>query len=220
MDPEGNGLDDGDGMDDAVRGVLAEYARRIEAEDALMASHAPGSLMARRDEFLLPVGPDTGRVLNILAKGARAKSILELGTSYGYSTVWLAEAARQTGGRVVTLELADYKAQYAGDALARAGLADFVTRHVGDALATLPTLPGPFDFVLIDLWKELYVPCLELVLPRLARGGFVAADNMILPEQWHVEATAYRKRVRELGLDTVLLPIGSGIELSRRPNGS
>jgi len=203
-------------MDEAVSRVLAEYDRRMAAEEALMNSQPPGSLMARRDEFLLSVGPETGQVLNILAKSAKARSILELGTSYGYSTVWLAEAARQNGGQVVSLEIADYKAKSARESLERAGLADRVTIHLGSALDTLPRLEGPFDFVLIDLWKELYVPCLDLIYPKLAPGAFIAADNMIFPEVWRADVEVYRRRVRELEFDTVLLPIGSGIELSRR----
>ena len=203
-------------MDEAVCRVLTEYETRIEAENLAMQSVDMAQAMARRDEFLLPIGPDTGRVLNILIKNAKARSILELGTSYGYSTVWLAEAARETGGRVASLELADYKARHARDALARAGLADHVEIHVGSAVEILPKLAGPYDFVLIDLWKELYVTCLDLLYPKLAHGAFVAADNMIYPEITRADAANYQRHIRRLEFDSVLLPIGSGVELSRR----
>jgi len=203
-------------MDEAVCRVLTEYETRIEAENLAMQSADMAQVMARRDEFLLPIGPDTGRVLNILIKNAKARSILELGTSYGYSTVWLAEAARETGGRVASLELADYKARHARDTLARAGLADHVEIHVGSAVEILPKLAGPYDFVLIDLWKELYVTCLDLVYPKLAHGAFVAADNMIYPEISRADAANYQRHIRRLEFDSVLLPIGSGVELSRR----
>lgn len=171
--------------------------------------------MSRLDEFLLPIGEDTGSLLSLLVRSARPTRILELGTSYGFSTLYLAEAARAVGGCVITLELAAHKSQHARDAIGRAGLAAQVEFRVGDALEVLPTLSGPFDFVLLDLWKELYVPCLELIKPRLAPGAFVVADNMIHPEQARAAAAAYRCRVRELGLDSVLLPIGSGVEVSR-----
>ena len=203
-------------MDEAVCRVLTEYETRIEAENLAMQSADMAQVMARRDEFLLPIGPDTGRVLNILIKNAKAKSILELGTSYGYSTLWLAEAARETGGKVASLELADYKARHARDALARAGLADHVEIHVGSAVEILPKLAGPYDFVLIDLWKELYVACLDLVYPKLVHGAFVAADNMIYPEFSRADAANYQRHIRRLEFDSVLLPIGSGVELSRR----
>jgi predicted O-methyltransferase YrrM len=203
-------------MDEAVNRVLAEYEGRIAAESAQMQAVDSSQWMSRRDEFLLPIGPDTGRLLNILIKSAKARSILELGTSYGYSTVWLAEAARHTDGTVVSLELADYKASHARDALARAGLADRVVIRVGSALETLPQLSGPFDFVLVDLWKDLYVSCLDLLYPKLATGAFVAADNMIYPPEVRLDAASYQRRIRQLDFDTILLPVGSGIELSRR----
>jgi len=203
-------------MDEAVNRVLAEYEARIAAEEPLMQTADIAQLMRRRDEFLLPIGPDTAQLLHTLIKSAKARSILELGTSYGYSTLWLADAARHNDGKVVSLELAGYKAEYARAALARAGLEDRVDIHVGSAVLTLPGLVGPFDFVLIDLWKDLYVACLDLVYPKLAAGAFVVADNMIYPEQARADAARYQHRIRDLEFDSVSLPIGSGIELSRR----
>src|SRR6185437_9009788 len=138
-------------LDPRVEQVLAEYDARSAKERP---HHEAGwDADDRRDQLLLRVGPETGRLLNILIKGARAQRILEIGTSYGYSTVWLAEAARATGGRVMTLDLAQYKQDYARERLARAGLAGEVEWHTGDALELLRKLPGPFDFVLLDLWK-------------------------------------------------------------------
>jgi predicted O-methyltransferase YrrM len=203
-------------MDESVRKVISEYEPRLAAETALMQSIDASQMRARRDEFLLPIGPDTAQVLHILIKSAGARSILELGTSYGYSTLWLADAARHTGGKVVSLELAGYKAEHARAALGRAGLAERVDIQVGSALETLPRLAGPFDFVLLDLWKDLYVACLDLIYPKLAPGAFVVADNMIHPEAVRADAARYQRRIRELEFDTVLLPIGSGIEVSRR----
>ena len=203
-------------MDAAVNRVLEEYEGRIAAETRLMQSVDSSQLMGRRDEFLLSIGPDTGRVLNILIKSAKARSILELGTSYGYSTLWLAEAARHTEGKVVSLELAGYKAKYAREALASAGLADHVDIRIGSALEALSHLAGSFDFVLIDLWKDLYVSCLDLVYPKLSPGAYVAADNMIYPTEARADAANYQRRIRQLEFDSILLPTGSGIELSRR----
>jgi predicted O-methyltransferase YrrM len=203
-------------MDEAFNLVLAEYEERSAAEQGLMESADPAELLQRLNELLLPIGPDTGRLLNILIKAAKSQSILELGTSYCYSTLWLADAAADTDGRVVSLELADYKAAYAREALGRAHLADRVSILVGSVLDTLPRLKGPFDFVLIDVWKDLYVPCLDLLYPKLSPGAFVVADNMIYPQATQAEVASYRRRVRELEFDSVLLPVGSGIELSRR----
>jgi predicted O-methyltransferase YrrM len=203
-------------VDEKVSRVLAEYAERLAAESKIMESVEMPLLMARLDEFLLAIGPDTGQLLNMLAKSAKARSILEIGTSYGYSTLWLAEAASHTDGRVVSVELADYKAAFARKSLERAGLGDRVHIEVGSALEILPALAGPFDFVLIDLWKDLYVDCLDLIYPKLSQGAFIAADNMIYPPETRYDAARYQRRIRELEFDSILLPIGSGIELSRR----
>jgi predicted O-methyltransferase YrrM len=203
-------------MDDAVSRVLAEYDARIADETRQWQSVGTSESRRRRDEFLLPIGADTAHVVHTLIRSAKSQSILELGTSYGYSTIWLADAARATDGKVITLELADYKAEFARKALERAGLSNRVDMHLGSALETLPRLPGPFDFVLLDLWKDLYVACLDLVYPKLAPGAFVVADNMIFPPEVHADAERYRHRIRQLDFDTVLLPIGSGIEVSRR----
>lgn len=203
-------------MDQRVQRVLDEYEQRAADESRLMQSLTHQQAMARKDEFLLPVGRETGLLLNLLVKGALPRVVLELGTSYGYSTVYLAEAARASGAKVITLELAANKIDFARDAISRAGLAGVVEFRQGNAIETLRTLPGPFDVVLIDLWKDLYVPCLEQIHPKLAAGALILADNMIYPEGARPDAERYRKRVRELALDSVLVPIGSGIEISRK----
>lgn len=196
--------------------VLADYHRRAEAEaDERLRSTEP--LLETRDRYLLHVGEDVGRFLHALVIGRRAQRIIELGTSYGYSTLFLADAARQTGGRVVTLDLSAKKQAEARAQLDRVGLADHVEWRTGDALEQLAQLDGPFDFVLLDLWKELYVPSLDLIYPKLANGGVIAADNILLPEVVRPQAAAYRAAVRARpDLETMLLPIGQGIELTCR----
>ena len=202
-------------VDPVIERVLAEYERRAEEEQRRTA--APGSPGNNLDDLLLSVGREAGMLLYLLATGAQSRRILELGTSYGYSTVWLAAAARASGGKVVSLELRDFKIEHARQALTRAGLSTRVEFHQGDCLETLKTLPGPFDFVLLDVWKDLYLPCLELVHPKLAPGGIIAADNMLLPEVVRPQAELYRRRVREVGdMDSVLLEVGNGVEISRK----
>lgn len=99
--------------------------------------------------------------------------------------------------------------------LADAGLDSYVEFQCGDALALLDRTEGPFDFVLLDIWKDLYIPCFERFLPKLADNGIIAADNMIEPASARADAERYRAAVRtHPELQTVLLPIGQGIELS------
>jgi predicted O-methyltransferase YrrM len=201
-------------VDPAIERVLADFERRAEEETRRNSFSAPG---ANLDDLLLSVGREAGILIYLLASGGKAKRILELGTSYGYSTVWLAAAARATGGKVLSLELRDFKIEHARQALTRAGLSTRAEFHQGDCLETLKTLPGPFDFVLLDVWKDLYLPCFELVHPKLAPGGIIAADNMLLPEIVRPQAEAYRARVRQAGdLDSVLIDVGNGIEISRK----
>jgi predicted O-methyltransferase YrrM len=202
-------------VDPVIERVLAEFERRAEEEQRR--TLAPGAPGTNLDDLLLSVGRETGTLLYLLASGGQSRRILELGTSYGYSTVWLAAAARATGGKVMSLELRDFKIEHARQALTRAGLSTRVEFHAGDCLETLKKLTGPFDFVLLDVWKDLYLPCFELIHPKLAPGAIIAADNMLLPEVVRPQAEAYRARVRAAGdLDSVLLDIGNGVEISRK----
>jgi predicted O-methyltransferase YrrM len=202
-------------VDPVIERVLSDFERRAEEEQRR--TTAPGAPGADLDELLLSVGREAGILLYLLATGAQSRRILELGTSYGYSTVWLGAAARMTGGKVLSLELKDFKIEHARQALTRAGLSSRVEFHAGDCLETLKKLPGPFDFVLLDVWKDLYLPCFELVHAKLAPGGVICADNMLLPESARPHADAYRARVRQAGdMDSVLVDVGNGIEISRK----
>jgi predicted O-methyltransferase YrrM len=201
-------------VDARFQALLTRYHARIAEEDRVMRSD-PASFLRRRDDFLLAVGPEVGWLMHALIIGRGAKRILELGTSYGYSTAFLAEAASHTGGRVCTMDLAAGKQQYARSQLDQAGLLPQVEWMLGDATQMLKTLEGPFDFVLVDLWKNLYVPCLELFYGKLAPNAVIVADNMLFPEMVRQDAEDYRRAVKAKGnLQSVLLPIGNGIELS------
>ncbi len=202
-------------MDQAIAAVLAEYDSRAAREEQRMRDRAAGGSL-NLDEMLLRVGPQSATLLNLLAKEAGARAILEIGTSYGYSTIWLAEAARATGGRVITLEIHPGKVEYARERLSRAGLAAYAEFCLGDAQTSLKSLAGPFDFVLLDLWKDLYIACFDLMLPKLADGAIVVADNMLYPDSTRPDAARYRRHVRSIpGVSSVLLPVGSGLEVTR-----
>ena len=120
--------------DPRVAEVFEHYAARHRHELELTRDLPTGSFGERRDEFLLPVGAEVGAFLRALAVGRKPARILELGTSYGYSTLFLADAARQCGAQVVTVDLDPAKQAYARDRLEEAGLADFVEFRCGDAL--------------------------------------------------------------------------------------
>jgi len=209
-------MSDATTIDAAVWRVLEEYEARAEREEQLWNTLKEEELRRRLDDFLLPVGRAAGMLMNLIVKGAKARRILEVGSSYGYSTIWLAEAARAIDGRVISLELRSAKTEYARAQLERVQLERCVEFRVGDALASLAQLAGPFDFVLLDLWKDMYVPVFELLYPKLAAGAVIVADNMLHPEGARPHALAYRERVRAAPeMSSVLLAVGNGLEISR-----
>jgi predicted O-methyltransferase YrrM len=144
-------------------------------DEALRASAAAG----------LPsinVSPNQGKLLQLLARVQGSRTILEIGTLGGYSTIWLARAL-PAGGRVVTLEADPMHAEVAKANLARAGLADVVELCLGPALETLPRLAaegrGPFDLIFIDADKPSYPDYFAWALRLSRRGSLIIADNVV-----------------------------------------
>lgn len=201
-------------MDEKINTVLETYHARIHKEQSAPRELPPGRRDGGQDQRMRAVGPQTGQLINILAKSLETPTILEIGTSFGYSGIWLGEAARATGGQLITLELHEYKSLYAREMAEKAGLADYIDFQVGDAVQLIEALPGRVDFVLLDLWKDLYVPCLEAFYPKLNPGAIIVADNMIRPGNDDVKR--YGRAIRaKAGITSVLLPVGTGLEVSR-----
>ena len=128
--------------------------------------------------FYIPVTPEAGRLLYSLVRATRPATIVEFGMSFGISALHLASALRDNGsGRVVTTELSADKIAAARETFVETGLDDLITILEGDALSTLARLDGPVGLVLLDGWKELYLPVIKLLEPRLSSGALVVADN-------------------------------------------
>ena len=128
--------------------------------------------------FYIPVTPEAGRLLYSLVRATRPATVVEFGMSFGISALHLAAAVRDNGaGRVVTTELSETKIAAAKKTFAETGLDDLITILEGDALTTLESLDGAIDFLLLDGWKDLYLPVIELLEPRLSTGALVIADN-------------------------------------------
>lgn len=202
-------------MDDKVKAVLDQYHERIRQErEGMRRGGPPGAGGDFRSQALLAVGPDTGELMHILVRSLDKPNILEIGTSFGYSGIWLADAARASGGHVTTLELEKHKSDYARDMARKAGLADYIDYQIGDALDLIKDYRGKIDFILLDLWKDMYVPCLDLFYPKLNPGAVIVADNMISPGG--PEVARYGKAVREKPkMTSILVPVGQGLEISR-----
>lgn len=161
--------------------------------------------------MFLPVSPETGRMLYLLARATRARSIVEYGTSFGLSTIHLAAALRDNGGgRVIGSEFEPSKVTRARAHLDEAGLGDLVEIREGDALETLARdLPETIDLVLLDGAKVLYPKILALLEPRLAPGALVVADNAD-------DSPAYLAHVRDAANGYVSVPFAHDVELSAR----
>lgn len=129
-------------------------------------------------DIYMPVTRDAGRLMYSLVRASRPQIIVEFGMSLGLSAIHLAAAARDNGaGRVYTTELSAAKIEGAKRNFVDTGLDDLIAVLAGDARETLQAVDGPIGFVLLDGWKELYVPVLEIIEPRLSPGALVLADN-------------------------------------------
>jgi predicted O-methyltransferase YrrM len=127
----------------------------------------------------IPVSRRDGGVIYALARGFGARRVVEFGASFGISTLYLGAAVRANGGgTVITTEIEPSKCRAVEDNVRRAGLDDVVDVREGDALHTLRDVDGPIDLVFLDGWKDLYLPVLELLRPRLRPGAMVLADNV------------------------------------------
>jgi predicted O-methyltransferase YrrM len=134
-------------------------------------------------EVYMPVTPTAGRLLYSLVRATVPMTIVEFGMSFGISTIHLASAVRDNGnGEVITTELSNAKIAAAKTTFAETGLDDLITVLDGDALATLADLDRPVDFVLLDGWKELYLPVIKLLESHLLPGTLIVADNTEMAE--------------------------------------
>jgi len=107
------------------------------------------------------------------------KRVLEIGTSNGYSAVWMALALRKNGGKLITLEIDAMRANLAAENFQRLRLNDIIELRRGDALKLIPKIPGPFDLVFIDAWKPDYIRYFEMVFPKTRSSGAILAHNVL-----------------------------------------
>lgn len=213
-----------------VRGVLDDLHAEARGDRLRFLGLAPkllGGFLRRRGLWevmtpeimkgcYIPVSREQGELLYLTARVLDARTVVEFGTSFGISTIYLAAALRDNGGgRVIGSEIVPSKRARAVANLERAGLADFSEVRLGDARRTLADVPEPVDLVLLDGWKDLYVPVLKLLEPRLRRGAVVLADNIF----------TFRKSLRpyveymqsgENGFVSTTLHVSDGFEYSVR----
>lgn len=170
--------------DGNLQKLLRELHDKASGDRARWADHdASGSTtdsddpVLRLSEFYLAISPEDGELLYLLARASKARKLVEFGASFGISTLYLAAAAADNGGHLITTEVQPEKCAAVRAHLKRAGLADHVTLLEGDARDTLKGIDGPVDFLLLDGWKGMYLPVFASLRPKLAKGALVAADN-------------------------------------------
>ena len=170
----------------------------------------------RTKDIIMSVSRAGGRLLHLLTRAVRARTVVEFGTSFGISTLYLASAVRDNGGgQVITTELQQDKARLAAENFAAAGLADLVDLRLGDARETLRDLPEPVDLLLLDGWLDLRLPILRIVEPRLRPGALVVIDDVDLDigRGVYEEFRAYISDPAN-GYFTLTLPVHHGVQLA------
>ena len=164
---------------------------------------------------LVALDPDKARLCYLLCQTIGARHVVEVGTSFGVSTIYLAAAVRENGGNGMVIGTEQEPAKVAGARanLSRAGLADVVDIREGDVRETLRDVGGPVDFVLMDIWAPMARPALDLLIPQLRPGAMLLCDNV---DRFRRDYHHYLDRVRDPrgGFRSTTLPYDGGFELS------
>jgi predicted O-methyltransferase YrrM len=192
-----------------VRGL-----RREVADELLRRSRQHDAAQDDRLARFRNLEPDTAALLGVLARATRARAILELGTSNGYATIWLADAAQQTGGRVTSVEVDPERTAMAAANLARADLdAELLTGDAGETLGD-PSR-APWDLIFLDAERSDYVGYWPALLNALrAEGGLLAVDNVLSHAHELVEFTSLVEA--EPSVTSTVVPCGAGLRLIAR----
>lgn len=185
----------------ALLSALEEEGRRNDAREQ------------DRRRKLLNLEPQTAKLLSILVRSSRREHILEIGTSNGYSTLWLAWAVG-AGGRVTSIERDAHKQALADANLRHVGLRDRVALLHGDATAIVAALPGPFDCVFFDADRRSAPAQLALLLPKLTPEVFLLADNVL---SHPAEIAPYLGMLEQLpAFERLVIPVGKGLSVAYR----
>jgi predicted O-methyltransferase YrrM len=200
---------------DATQESLRQEASNLSPAERAARINSGGDYrhfyMTRAKDVYLAVSEQTARLLYMLGRSCKARSIVEFGTSFGISTLHLAAAVRDNGGgRVIGTEFEPSKVARARANMAVAGLADLVEIREGDALESLSRdLPDTVDLILLDGAKSLYNRVLALLAPRLRPGSLIVADNAdMCPD--------YLSAVRTPGAGYLSVPFTDDVELSMK----
>lgn len=196
-------------MDSKVLSVISRLNRQSNRERRGRVKVAP-------DQEMLAITVDTGIFFSVLLKAIKARRILEVGTSAGFSTLWFADAmGKNYNTRVITIEMNPQKVELALKNFKEAGVDKMIEIKQGIALDLLHKLKGKFDFIFLDADKENIIRYFDLVLPMVRIGGIIAADNMLYPDHFRPAMRKYARYVHSKpNIQSVTVPIGMGEEIT------
>ncbi len=167
----------------------------------------------QRRQRLRQIPPDTGKFIALLAANVPPGRIIEIGTSAGYSTLWLALACRETGQTVTTFEVLEAKAKLAKETFRLAAVEELVELIVGNAQEDLPKYKN-ISFCFLDAEKEVYSAYYETVIPNLVKGGLLVADNAINHQK--ILKPMLDRALNDERVDALIVPIGKGELVCRK----
>jgi len=192
-------------MDTNLRTLLNELEEMGQSNDATVQD---------RRKKMLNLEPATAQLLSMFVRGSRRQRLLEIGTSNGYSTIWLAWAVQAVGGHVTSIDREADKQKLADANLRRAGLRDVVDLICGNATQVVASLSGPFDCVFFDADRYSAPAQLALLLPKLSGDVFLFADNALSHPG---EIAGYLAALAELpDFDRLIVPVGKGLSVAYR----
>jgi predicted O-methyltransferase YrrM len=200
-----------------VRAVLDRLFAAADHDAGARPQNIPNSATAQQradtlEAIYMPISARGGDLLYALIRASRPETVVEFGTSYGISTLYLSAAVADNGtGHVYSTEMSKTKIAAAQSNLDEAGLGAHVTILPGDAMETLTGVPGPIGLVLLDGWKDLCLPVLRLLEPRLSAGALVVADDTTFTTM--ADYLAYVRDPAN-GYVTVDFPVEDGMEIS------
>jgi caffeoyl-CoA O-methyltransferase len=197
------------GVDSKVLSVISRLNMQSNRERSGRVKVAP-------DQEMLAITADTGIFFSVLLKAIKARRILEVGTSAGFSTLWFADAmGKNHSTRIITIEMNPQKVERALKNFKEAGVDKIIEIKQGIALDLLRKLKGKFDFVFLDADKENIIRYFDIVLPMVRIGGIIAADNILYPDHFRPAMRKYARHVHtKPNIQSVTVPIGMGEEIT------
>ncbi len=203
-------------MDEKVQKYLNSFiSPKSNLLDLMAKAH-----IARKDIRIPRLETETAALLNWLIRLTKSKEVLEFGTCIGYSAIFMAEAVKENGGHITTIESALNHYIEASENILNSGYSEIITLINGDAAIEIDKFDRQFDFILQDSKKQIYPLMLESIISKTVNGGIIVADDTLfeplgMPEKYSRCTDEYNQLVfNDSRLISTILPIGSGLTIS------